>query len=69
MTIKPTCFLCIIFFFHSECFFNLYIFTLLFNERHHYNSVPCRSQSLQQEFFCGFEQFVMLITNCYLSVT
>jgi len=36
---KLTCLFLSFFLFHAEHFFNLYVFTLLFNQRHLYNSI------------------------------
>jgi len=54
-----TCLCLSIFLFHTECFFNLHVFNLLFNKCHLYNIVSCGSQSLHQEFFCVFGHSVI----------
>jgi len=53
---KLTCLFLSIFMFHAEHFFNLYVFTLLFNQRH--LIVSRGSQMFLQEFSCVFGQFV-----------
>ncbi len=48
LRMKPTCLFLSIFLFDSESFFNLHVFSLLFNKRHLYNRV---SRGSLQEFF------------------
>ncbi len=58
LIMKYTCLFLSLFMFHSECFSNTHVFTLLFNKSHLCN-VSCGSQLLHQEFLCVFRQSVM----------